>query len=229
MTADLALLSTLAVQGAMPALLPLFEQATGNTVAAAYGPTNALVARLRTGEAADLAILTWSSLDELASEGLIIPETLADIAISRVGIAVRAGAPRPDISSVDAFIGTLRSAKSICYSRIGASGVFFAGLVERLGIADEINAKSTIVNGLTAKLAARGEVELAVQQISELRLVPGIDVVGPLPAGVDSVTMFSAGVLARSVRQEAAAALIAHLASATALPALQSAGLDPPR
>jgi molybdate transport system substrate-binding protein len=143
-----------------------------------------------------------------------------------VGIAVKAGAPKPDISSVAALKATLLATQSIAYSRIGASGVFFAGLIERLGIADAVNAKATIIpTGFTAALAASGAVELAVQQISELMMVPGIDVVAPLPAGAESVTMFSGGILARSSRTELAAAFLAHLRSQHAVAALNAAGL----
>ena len=145
---------------------------------------------------------------------MLIPDSVADVAVSLVGIAVKAGAPKPDIGSVEALKATLLAAKSIAYSRIGASGVFFAELIQRLRIADEVNTKATIIpSGLTAELAARGTVELAVQQVSELMLVPGIDVVGPLPSGADSVTMFSAGVLAASVQAEAALELIGYLRS----------------
>ena len=130
---------------------------------------------------------------------MLAPDSVADVAVSLVGVAVKAGAARPDISSVEALKAALLQAKSIAYSRIGASGVFFAELIQRLGIADEVNAKATVIpSGFTAELAARGEVELAVQQVSELMLVPGIDIVGPLPPGAESVTMFTAGVLAGS-------------------------------
>ena len=175
-----------------------YERAASTKVDVGFAPTNGLLARIAAGEAADIAILTRAAVDDLAAKGgVLIPGSVADVAISLVGIAVKADAPRPDISSVEALKATLLAATSIAYSRIGASGMFFAGLIQRLGIADEVNAKATIIpSGFTAELAARGEVELAVQQVSELMLVPGIDVVGPLPPAAESVTMFSAGVFA---------------------------------
>ncbi|MET1084127.1 MAG: substrate-binding domain-containing protein, partial [Burkholderiales bacterium] len=121
-------------------------------------------------------------------------------------------------------------AKSIAYSRIGASGVFFADLIKRLGIAEEVNAKATIIpGGFTAELAARGEVELAVQQVSELMVVHGIDVVGRFPANIESGVVFSAGVFARSEQREAASNLLRFLSSAQVSSILTSAGLEPPR
>jgi len=224
----LKILSTLAVQGALPALVARYEATTGIRVDVLFAPTNGLLGRIAAGEAADLAILTRAAIDDLAAKGVLLPESVADVAVSRVGIAVKSGAAKPDISSVGALKVALLQARSISYSKIGASGVFFAELIERLGISDAINAKATIVpSGLTAELAARGEVELAVQQVGELMLVPGIDVVGPLPAGAESVTMFSAGVLASSPRPEAALELMAYLRSSDAAQALGAAGLQP--
>ena len=131
-------------------------------------------------------------MDELVAAGVL--EGRTDLARSYVGIAVRAGAPHPDISTKEAFVATLLAAKSVAMSQAGASGIFFAGLIERLGIAEQVRAKATIVNGFTAPLAARGEVEIAVQQVSELMAVPGVEIVGRLPPEIEGVTLFSAGV-----------------------------------
>jgi molybdate transport system substrate-binding protein len=226
--ASLKIFSTLAVQGALPALTERYGRATGTRVDVHFEPTNGLLARIAAGEGADIAILTRAAIDDLAAKGVLIPDSVTDVAVSLVGIAVKAGAPKPDIGSVETLKATLLGAKSIAYSRIGASGVFFAELIQRLGIDDAVNVKATVIaSGLTAELAARGTVELAVQQVSELLLVPGIDVVGPLPSGADSVTMFSAGVLAMSVQAEAALELIGYLRSSSAAQALCAAGLQP--
>jgi molybdate transport system substrate-binding protein len=226
--ADIKLLSTLAVQGALPVLAARYEQSAGASIAIEFAPTNGLLARIASGEAADVAILTRSAVDDLARDGVLIHDSVADVAVSLVGIAVKAGAAKPDISSVEALKAALLQATSIAYSKIGASGVFFAELIQRLGIADAVNAKATIIpSGFTAELAARGEVELAVQQVSELMLVPGIDVVGPLPPGAESVTMFSAGVFAASAHPVAAWHFLAYLRSADAEQALTAAGLQP--
>lgn len=228
MNAHLKILSTLAVQGALPALAARYEQSAGTSIAIEFAPTNGLLARIAAGEAADVAILTRLAIDDLARDGVLIPGSVADVAVSLVGIAVKAGAAKPDIGSVEALKATLLAAKSIVYSKIGASGVFFAELIRRLGITDEVNVKATVIpSGFTAELAARGEVELAVQQVSELMQVPGIDVVGPLPPGAESVTMFSAGVFAVSDQAEAALEFIAYLRSSRAAQALSAAGLKP--
>src|ERR1700744_106548 len=141
----LRILSTLAVMGAMPRIAEACEAATGLTLETEFAPTVGLLERLRAGAEADIAILTAGGIDEMISEGRIRPGTRTDVALSFVGIAVKAGAPKPDISSVEAFRSALLAARSIAYSRIGASGIYFAGLIERLGIADAVNAKAKIV------------------------------------------------------------------------------------
>jgi molybdate transport system substrate-binding protein len=225
----LQVLSTLAVQGALPSLVQRFQASEGCKVEVAFAPTNALLARIAAGELADIAILTRSAIDELARKGILARGSIADIAISRVGIAVKAGAARPDVSTVAALTAALLDAKSIAYSKIGASGVFFAELIERLGIADAVNAKAVITpGGFTAELAARGDVELAVQQVSELMMVPGVDIAGAFPAGAESVTMFSAGIFATSRQAEAARRLLAYLRSKDAAKAVSAAGLQQP-
>jgi molybdate transport system substrate-binding protein len=225
---SLIVLSTLAVQGALPALIERYQHATDAKVEVHFAPTNALLARIAAGETADVAILTRAAVDDLAARGVLLAGRVTDIALSLVGLAVRAGASKPEIGSVEALQAALLGARSIAYSRIGASGVFFAELIERLGIAEEVNAKATVIpSGFTAELAARGEVELAVQQVSELMLVGGVDVVGPLPAAVQSATMFSAGVFARSPRTELAGRFLGVLASPAAAAELRAAGLEP--
>jgi molybdate transport system substrate-binding protein len=221
----LKVLSTLAVQGA-PALVARYEAAAGIKVEIDFAPTNGLLARIAAGETADIATLTRSAVDDLAGRGVLLADSVADVAVSLVGIAVKAGAARPDIGSVEALTAALLQAKSIAYSKIGASGVFFAELIQSLGIAEAVNAKAAIIpSGFTAELAAHGDVELAVQQVSELMMVPGVDIVGPLPPGAESVTMFTAGVF--SANPAAARHLIASLRSVDATQALAAAGLRP--
>lgn len=224
----LRVLSTLAVMGAMRDLTAQYERETGTSVAADFAPTVALLDRLRAHEAADIAILTAQGIDDLTREGVIRHGTRSDIALSFVGIAIKAGARKPDIATVATFKQALLSARSVAYSRIGASGIFFAGLIERLGIAAEVNAKATIVpSGFTAERVANGEAELAVQQISELMVVPGVEVVGPLPAEIQTAATFSAGILAGSEQAEAAAAFLRFLTSPAVAPVLRRAGLQP--
>jgi molybdate transport system substrate-binding protein len=225
---SLRVLSTLAVMGAMPELTALYEAQTGTKVTTEFAPTVALLERLRAGEAADIGILTAQGIDDLTHQGVMRPGTRTDVALSFVGIAVKAGAPKPDISSVAAFKATLLAARCIAYSKIGASGLFFAGLIERLGIAAEVNAKAVIVpSGFTAERLVSGEAELAVQQVSELMVVPGIEVVGPLPAEIQTVATFSAGLLAGSGQADRAGAFLRFLASPAIAPMLRRAGLEP--
>jgi molybdate transport system substrate-binding protein len=221
-------MSTLALMGVLRELAPGYEKATGTRIAAAFAPTAALLERIGAGEAADIAILTAAALDELAQDGILAPGGRVDLARSVVGVAVRAGAPKPDIGSAAAFTRALLNARSVAYSRTGASGIFFAGLIRRLGIADEVNAKATVIpSGLTGELAARGEAEIAVQQVSELLEVPGIDIVGPLPAELGGATVFSGAPFTASPRQDAARALLRFLAAPDAAFVYESRGLVP--
>jgi molybdate transport system substrate-binding protein len=141
---------------------------------------------------------------------------------------VRAGSPHPDIATEAAFRTSVRAARSVAYSKIGASGIYFAGLIERLGIAAEINAKATISSGFTAERLVTGEADLAVQQISELKQVEGIEVVGPIPLSLQTPAVFSAGRMAASEQAAQADALLRYLASAEVAPVLIETGLERP-
>jgi molybdate transport system substrate-binding protein len=228
----LKLLSTRAVQGALPVLLAGFERATGAQVAVDFSPTNALLARINDGtkdtDRADIAVLTREGVDELATKGILDGQSTVDLVRSLVGLAVKAGAAKPDIATPEALTAALLAARSIVYSRLGASGVYFAGLIGRLGIADAVNAKAIIIpSGLTGEPVARGEAELAVQQLSELKAVPGIDIVGPIPAALQTPGVFSAAVFTASGNADLARRLLQVLASADAAAAYRAAGLQP--
>ncbi len=222
------MLSTLGLMGAMRSLSSAFEAASGIQVDADFAPTLALLKRLRAGEAADLVILTREGLDELIGEGRVIADSAADLARSYVGLAVRKGAPHPDVGNEAELRETLRAARSVAYSRLGASGVYFAGLIERMGIAAEINARATIVEqGFTAERLVSGEADLAVQQISELKQVEGIEVIGPVPHALQTPAVFSAGLMVNARQAAAAAALLRYLASPEVVPVLRQSGLAP--
>jgi molybdate transport system substrate-binding protein len=221
-------LSTLALKGAAGKLAGRFEAESGLRIDADFAPTLALLERLRDGEVADVVILTKEALDDLAAKGTVAAESCVDLARSFVGIAVKAGEPHPDISTEAALRATLLGARSVAYSRIGASGILFAQLIGRMGIASEINARAVIIpSGFTAERLVTGEADLAVQQISELKLVSGIEVVGPIPRDLQTPAVFSAGRLAISKRAEAAGRLLRFLASPEAAPALYESGLEP--
>ena len=223
----LRMLSTLGLMGAMRSLSSAFEAETGIQVDADFAPTLALLKRLRGGEAADLVILTREGLDEMVAEGRVLAAA-ADLARSYVGIAVQAGRAHPDIGSEAALRKTLLAARSVAYSRLGASGVYFAQLIVRMGIAAEINAKATIVEqGFTAERLLNGEADLAVQQISELKQVAGIEVVGPIPHDLQTPVVFSAGRMTNATQAAAADRLLRYLASPEVVPVLRQSGLEP--
>ncbi len=222
------MISTLGLMGAMRSLSSAFETASGIHVDADFAPTLALLKRLRDGEAADLVILTREGLDEMIGEGRVIAESAADLARSFVGIAVRAGQPHPDIGSEAALRSTLLAARSVAYSRLGASGVYFAQLIARMGIAAEVNATASIVEqGFTAERLVSGKADLAVQQISELKQVEGIAVVGPIPHDLQVPAVFSAGRVANASNAVAADRLLRYLASPEVVPVLRQSGLEP--
>jgi molybdate transport system substrate-binding protein len=222
------LLSTLALMGAVRSLAGKYEAAGGARVDADFAPTLGLLDRLRDGEAADVVILTREGLAELAANGSVVAESCVELARSFVGLAVKAGAGHPDIATDAALRATLRGARSIAYSGLGASGIFFAQLIAKMGIAAEINARATIVpQGFTAERLVSGEADLAVQQISELKQVTGVEIVGPIPLHLQSAAVFSAGRLAASNKVEQSDRLLKYLASAEAAPALRESGLEP--
>jgi molybdate transport system substrate-binding protein len=222
------LLSTLALKGAVGDLADRYQAATGTQIDADFAPTLGLLKRLREGETADVVILTREGLEALVNEGSVTAASCIDLARSYVGIAVKAGAGHPDIATEAALRATLLAACSVAYSRIGASGIFFAQLIERLGIASEINAKATITpQGFTAMRLVTGEADLAVQQISELKQVAGVEVLGPIPRELQTGAVFSAGSMAASPRAALADQLLRFLASPEVAPVLRDSGLEP--
>lgn len=219
------LLCSLALSGVVEALKPAFEAAQGVHLRAEFLPTAVLMPRLASGEAADVAILTADGIESLAQSGLVQPASVTHLARSFVGVAVKTGAVHPDISTPEAFIATLKAAKSVAMSRQGASGLFLAGLLRRLGLDEEIGAKATIIEtGYTAELAASGAVELALQQVSELMVIPGIEIAGRLPTALGGETIFTGAVLTGSGRPHLGAALLKAIAGTGGL--LAEKGLE---
>jgi molybdate transport system substrate-binding protein len=213
------------------ALVPAFESTTGCKVRTEWGsslgnaPTS-IPSRLRRGEPLDLAILSGDALDGLMQEGRIVAGSRVDLARSGIGVAVRAGASRPDIGSVEAFKRALGQARSIAHSS-SASGVYLESLFQRLGIAAELAPKIRKVEGEpVAQVVARGEAEIGFQQVSELLPVAGIDYVGPLPAEIQEVTVFAAGIPVGAPHPEAARALVEFLTSAAAAPIISNCGME---
>jgi molybdate transport system substrate-binding protein len=221
------LLSTLALRGALAELAGRYQAQTGVTLDADYAPTVGLLKRLREGEKADVLILTREGLDEFVSEGAVVPSSKIDLARSYVGLAVKAGAAHPDISTEKDLASALLAARSVAYSRIGASGIYFAELIQKLGIAAEINAKATITAGFTAERLITDEADLAVQQLSELKQVAGVELVGPIPLSLQTAAIFTGGRMASSDNAAAADALLNYLASPGVAPVLRESGLEP--
>ncbi|MCA1452234.1 substrate-binding domain-containing protein [Bradyrhizobium sp. BRP22] len=222
------LLSTLALKGAVVRLAGQYEASSGVRIDADFAPTLALLERIRRGEGADVLILTQEGLAELVREGRVAAESSVDLARSYVGIAVRAGAVHPDVASEAALRAALLGARSIAYSRIGASGILFAQLIERLGIAAEVNARATIIpSGFTAERLITDEADLAVQQISELKQVASVEVVGSIPRELQTAAVFSAGRMTGSQKAGQADRLLRYLASAEVAPVLREEGLEP--
>jgi molybdate transport system substrate-binding protein len=224
-TTPIRVLSTLGVLGVVRDLLPAAE-AAGVRPEIRFDPTARLVAAIEAGERADIAILTAEGIAAQAAAGVLDGASRVDLCRSSVGVAVRAGAPHPDISTPEAFRAALLAAPTLAYSRAGASGIFFAGLIERLGIAAEVNAKATVIpQGFTAELAARGEVALAIQQVSELMAIPGVEIVGPVPEAINTRAVFTAALFHGA--DPRAAALLRWLAAALTPDLLRAGGLEP--
>jgi molybdate transport system substrate-binding protein len=221
-------LSTLALMGAVRGLAGRYQAATSVRIDADFAPTLALLDRLRGGEGADVVILTREGLDGLAEQGTVVAGSCVDLARSFVGIAVKAGAAHPDIATSAALRATLLGARAVAYSRLGASGIFFAGLIAEMGIASEINARAVIIpQGFTAERLIAGEADLAVQQISELKQVAGVEIVGPIPRELQVPAVFSAGRLAASSQAAQSDALLNYLASSEVAAVLRESGLEP--
>ncbi len=233
MTRDLKVFSTIAVQSALEALVPTFEKDSGCRLDIAWNTAPVLVKRLQAGDTADVLILNRAGMDTMVRDKRVRPGSEVTLASSATALAVKAGATRPDISTPEALKRTLLSARAISYSDPaagGASGIYFAKLIERLGIAREVNAKTKFPPpaGLCGDLLARGEVDLAVQQKPELLQVAGIEILGQLPGDLNMVTTFVACVEAASAEPAAGQALIDFLRSPASVAVFRAKGLDTP-
>jgi molybdate transport system substrate-binding protein len=230
--ADIKVFSTIGVQAALEELAPKFEKATGHKLAVTWGTAAILVKRVQAGESADLYILTKQSLDALAKDGKATAGADSVFASSGMAVVVRKGAAKPDISTPDAFKRALTDAKAIAYSDPaagGASGVYFAKLLERMGIAEQMKAKTKHPppSGNAANLVVNGEAELAIQQEPEVISVAGVELVGPLPKELNNITVYAAGVGAGSAQAAAAQALIDFLHTPDAKAVFKARGLNP--
>jgi len=206
---------------------PQFERTTGHNLNISTGLSTEFVRRANAGESFDVMINGSGPVDSWIKDGKIIAATRTSIARSGIGVEVRAGARKPDISSVEAFKRALLDAKSIAYLRVG-SGIYLAGLLERLGIADAIKSKVTRPESdLVSELVAKGEVELGMVVITQILTTPGVELVGPLPPEIQSYVVFTAGVSANSRVSDAAKQLMKFLTGPTAIPVIRAQGMEP--
>jgi len=231
--AEIKVVTSGAFTAAYLQLVPEYERATNNKLVTEFGPSmgtthNAIPLRLERGEAIDVVIMAAPALADLIKQGKVRAGSRVDLVESLIGMAVKAGAHQPDISTVDALKRTLLAAKSIAFSD-SASGVYLSTeLFPKLGIADQIRGKSRKIEAdPVGEAVARGEIEIGFQQISEMRPVKGVDIVGPLPPGAQRVTIFAAGIPATSKQPVEAKALIQWLASPAAYPVIRKSGLEP--
>jgi molybdate transport system substrate-binding protein len=227
--AEIKVLSSIATKEAYLVLVPQFERSSGHKVTTTWAGTVDIMKRMAAGEVHDLVIISSTELEELIKQGKIANGSRVDVAKSGIGVAVRAGAPRPDISTADALKRALLAAKTVGYTS-GPSGVYMGGLIERMGIAAEVKAKFRSVpsGGTIGTIVASGDCEIGFQQISELVHIKGVDMIGPLPADIQRVTVFSTGVQTAAKNPEGAKALQRFLAAQDADGTIKAAGLERP-
>jgi molybdate transport system substrate-binding protein len=225
---EINVIASTAMREVLEELVPMFERASGHKVVLSFQSGSLLPVKVKEGVQADLVVTTPATIDELVAAGKVVANTRVDFVRSGAGVAVRAGAPKPDISTPEAFKNALLAAKSVGYSQ-GPSGVHFMGVLTRLGIADQVKAKGVVppLGTRVGTLIAKGEAEIGVQQITELLQIPGIDFVGPLPKELQANIVYATATPTTAKERDAAAALVRFLASEPALPIIRKLGLDP--
>ncbi len=233
MPAEIKVLSTTAMKTTLEQLAPEFERHNGYKLVASYGPSGQIAKRIADGETFDVAIVTGEGLEDLIKDGKVVPGSRAGIARSGMGVAVQKGAKKPDISSAAAFKDAMLAAKAIAMSNPvggGQSGIHLAKIFDTLGIAEAVKPKTRYGQGGPAGLIGlflvRGEADIGVQQLPELMAVPDIDIVGPLPSEIQSITSFVAGVSTTAEDSSAAKALIAFLTTPAAAAVMKAKGME---
>lgn len=209
-------------------LMPQFERAHNCAVALHFEPAQILLREIKAGKVFDLGIMGKGVMEQLAKEGYVAGDSVRVLTRNGIGVGVLKGAPKPDLSSVEAFKRTLLNAKSVAYTTEGASGIYFAGLIEKLGVGDAVKAKArTQPGGLVADLVVNGSAEIAVQQIPEILAVAGADYAGPIPSEVQSISVNAGGVFMQSPQRTLAQALLDFLRSPEAAKVFRARGLEP--
>lgn len=226
--AEIKVIAGAAVREAYLELIPSFEKSSGHKVTTIWDGTENIIKRINGGEVADIVILGAPTIDKLIAEGKLVAGSRADIAKSGIGIAVRSGLPKPDISSSEAVKNAMLAVNSIAYST-GPSGIYIAELVKKMGIADQVKEKmkQTKSGVPVGEVLARGEADLGFQQVSELQNVKSIQYLGPLPPDIQTTTVYSAGICNAAAAPDAAKALVKFLMSPEAAPAIKKMGMEP--
>lgn len=226
--AEIKVMASAAVKPAVLDLLPAFEQTSGHKVTAIWAGTEAIAKRISGGEVADVVLIAAPNIDKLIAEGRLVAGSRADVAASGIGVAVRAGLPKPDISSGEAVKQAVLAAKSVAYSS-GPSGFYLADLFQKMGIAERIKDKvKQPPSGVqVGEVVARGEADLGFQQVSELLHAEGIHYLGPLPADIQHITVFSAGLHTAAPVPAAAQMLVKFLTAPEAAPIIRKTGMEP--
>ena len=224
--AEITVLASTAVKTSLEELKPQFEKATGNKVDVSFGPATVLKTKIEQGTAFDVTILTAPVADELATAGKIDAARTA-IAHSGIGVAIRKGAPKPDISTKDSFVKTLLAANSVGLTAGGATGTYLKTLFEKLGIAEQLKPKLKLLQGPSGEAVTNGEVEIGMTQISEILPYPGAELAGPLPPELQSYTQFSAAPSVATKQADAAKAFIKFLTGPDAQAVIKAKGMEP--
>ena len=228
--AEVKLIASAAVRGAVNDLIPAFEKEGGHKISTTWAGTEAITKRISGGEVVDVVLIAAPNIDKLIAEGKLVAGSRADVAKSGIGVAVRAGSPAPDISSREAVKNAVLAAKSVAYSS-GPSGFYLADLFKKMGIADQIKdkVKQTPSGMQVGEVVARGEADLGFQQVSELLHLKGIQYLGPLPADIQHVTVFSAGLHISAPSPDPAKALVRYLTAPEAAASIKQSGMEPAR
>ena len=226
--AEVNVIAAAAVKEVVLGLIPAFEKSSGHKVTTIWAGTEAITKRISGGEVADVVLIAAPNIDRLISEGRLVAGSRVDVARSGIGVAVRTGLPKPDISSGDAVKQAVLAAKSVAYSS-GPSGFYLADLFKKMGIADQIKdkVKQTPSGVQVGEVVARGDADLGFQQVSELLHLKGIHYLGPLPADIHHITVFSAGLHPAAPAPEAARALVKFLTAPEAAPIIRKTGMEP--
>jgi molybdate transport system substrate-binding protein len=226
--ADITVIASTAMTEVLQALVPMFERASGHKVIVSFQSGAVLPGKVRDGAPADLVVTTPDTIDALTKDGKLVAGSRVDFVRSGVGVAVRAGAPKPDIATPQAFKAALLAAKSVGISK-GPSGVYLMNVLARLGIAEEIKAKAVVpeLGQRVGALVAKGDAEIGIQQVTELLQIPGIDFVGPLPQELQTIIVYATARPTNAREREAADALVKFLSSEAAAPVIRKMGLEP--